>query len=159
MRSQTPKARLLTDGPWRHCRPPGPLTPPLPQWLQAPSVSSAACGPSSHARRREANSAGVTCACLSLKPKNPLRRERTKLTCDSSVCVCVCVWCIGSLVQHFTDDSLTIYNPQTKKDKQYNYDAVLDPNTDQVGAFKETKPVVEQVQRPPPHHSPSSCHA
>ena len=51
----------------------------------------------------------------------------------------------GSLVQHFTDDSLTIYNPQTKKDKQYNYDAVLPGDTSQEGAFKETKPVVEQV--------------
>jgi len=50
-----------------------------------------------------------------------------------------------SLCQHMTDESVTIYNPQTKKDKTYNYDAILGPTSSQEDAFVETKPVVEQV--------------
>merc|ERR1712054_343956 len=52
-----------------------------------------------------------------------------------------------SLVKDINDDhtTMTIYNPQTKRDKTYTYDAVLNMDTTQQQAFAETRPVVLQI--------------
>lgn len=43
------------------------------------------------------------------------------------------------------DGTMTIYNPHTKRDKSYSYDAVLGQSSSQEEAFEETRPVVLQI--------------
>jgi hypothetical protein len=50
-----------------------------------------------------------------------------------------------TLVKDIEDGTMTIYNPQTKRDKTYTYDAVLQMDSTQQEAFAETKPVVLQI--------------
>ena len=50
-----------------------------------------------------------------------------------------------TLVKDIEDGTMTIYNPQTKRDKTYTYDAVLQMGSTQQEAFAETKPVVLQI--------------
>eukprot|EP00656_Telonema_subtile_P038801 TRINITY_DN43976_c0_g1_i1.p1 TRINITY_DN43976_c0_g1~~TRINITY_DN43976_c0_g1_i1.p1 ORF type:complete len:960 (-),score=392.75 TRINITY_DN43976_c0_g1_i1:162-3041(-) len=51
----------------------------------------------------------------------------------------------ASLVKDIHDGAITIYNPQTKRDKSYSYDAVLGMDSSQNEAFEETRPVVLQI--------------
>ena len=51
----------------------------------------------------------------------------------------------ATLVKDIQDGTMTIYNPQTKRDKSYSYDAVLPMNATQADAFEETRPVVLQI--------------
>lgn len=51
----------------------------------------------------------------------------------------------ATLCKDIHEGTMTIYNPQTKRDKTYTYDAVLPPESTQADCFEETRPVVLQI--------------